>query len=205
MGCDKMMRYKKGFTLIEVILVMGMFSMVSVVIFSLFSTNYMRMEAQGRETYLQQDIDRGLTQLSNRLMGTTEILPLKEDEEKNITELLNFKYYYKDNETPNERSLYKGELYLEKNDEGDTLLKLDSKRITDEKSEKTSTNILMSYIKEIKITFINESGEEITRDEISNNTQKASALEINYTVSTSYKKIDKKKDGTITIKLRNIK
>ena len=187
-----MMRCKKGFTLIEVILVMGMFSMISVVIFSLFSTNYMRMEAQQRETYLQQDIDRGLTQLSNRLMGTTRIID-KKDDEKN-TNSLSFEFYYKDNETP-----YEGKLKLVEN----TLI-LDSERTINGESE-AFTNTLMSYVENFKINYINENGQEITKTEITNNTQKVSALEINYTVATSYKKIVKKKSGKLKIKLRNIR
>jgi len=193
-----MMRYKKGFTLIEVILVTAMFSMVSVVISSLFSTNYMRMEAQGRETYLQQDIDRGLTQLSNRLMGTTKIIDKTEDDAEENTIEMNFEFYYKDNETPNESSLYEGRLYLEEN-----TLKLDSRKANKESEE--HTNILMSYIEFFKINYINENGEKITKREIANKTQKVSALEINYTVSTSYKTIVKSKRGTLNIKLRNIK
>lgn len=182
-----MIKYKKGFTLIEVILAIAIFSMVAVVIFSLFMSNYLRIEAQSRETYLQEEIDRGLIRLSDRLMGTCEILN-KEDTGFN-TEFMSFKYYYKDSTTP-----YEGELSLEKSD-GLYILKLKSKP---EGEDTEVTNTLMSFLKRFKMNFINENGAITSRE-------RACALEINYTVTTSYKKIVKEKEGKLTIKLRNIR
>ncbi|MCM1990846.1 PulJ/GspJ family protein [Oceanirhabdus seepicola] len=184
-----MMKNKKGFTLMEVMLVMAIFSMASVVIFSVFMSNYMRIEAQGRETYLQEDIDRGLTRLSNRLMGTCEIVENR-DIGVSDTVLLSFNYYYKDNKEP-----YEGDLYLVEND-GLYTLKLHSKREVESKVEEL-TNTFMSYVKNFNINFINESGGTTSPAQ-------ACALEINYTVTTSYKKIVKEKTGKVIIKLRNI-
>ena len=170
---------------------MGMFSIVSVVLVSVFRTNYMRMEAQGRETYLQQDIDRGLTQLSNRLMGTMEI------NEKVGGELLNFDYYYKNNTT-----IYEGKIYLEENIEMSAektekiyTLKFDSNK----KGESIiNTNTFMSHVKTFAIDYIDKGGAATTIKE------NARAVEINYRVLTSFKTIVKEKDGTLKIKLRNI-
>lgn len=188
-----MIKYKKGFTLIELILVMGMFSIVLGVLFAVFRTDYMRMEAQGRETYLQQDIDRGLTQLSNRLMGATKI------NEKDGEELLNFNYYYRDNTT-----LYTGKIYLEENTEMSAeesvninTLKFDS-WLAGESPANINTNIFMSHVETLAIDYIDESGGGTVKENVT-------AVEINYRVLTSFRTISKSKDGTLRIKLRNIK
>ncbi|WBW99590.1 PulJ/GspJ family protein [Oceanirhabdus sp. W0125-5] len=187
-----MMKNKKGFTLIELILVIGLFSVASLVIFSLFMSNYMRMEAQGRETYLQEDIDRGLTQLSDRLMGTSKIIKITEAESGSNTTSMEFQYYFKDKDDP-----YNGKLYLEGKD-GEYTLKLDYSI----RGSEVATKTLMSYLEVFEIKLIDHDGNPVTDYEKYLN--KVCSLEINYTVATSYKKIVKRKSGKLNIKLRNI-
>ncbi len=165
----------------EVMLALAMLSTAAIVISSVFLSNYMRIEAQGKETYLHEEIDRGITRLSDRLKGACKILPFEDEDHSDV--LLRFEYYYRDSDKP-----FVGKLYLEGN-----ILKLESI-----KDSQTKINTIMGYLDEFTVVLLNNRGNKEP------NKEQVCAVKLVYKVSTEYRKIHKEKEGEVVIKLRNI-
>lgn len=182
MGSGEIMR-KRGFTLIEVMIALAMFSTASVVIFSVFISNNNRIEAQGKETFLQESLDRGIYRLTDRVKGTTEILELG----NGVDFLMKFKYYYRDND-----SEFEGTLYLEEED-GQRVLKLLSKKDGDEKITE-----LMKYVDVFELNLLDSDGNTTT------DVSEGKSLFVKYNVSTKYRKITKLRSGNTVIQFKNI-
>lgn len=174
---------RRGFTLIEVMIALAMFSTASVVIFSVFISNHNRIEAQGRETFLQESIDSGMARLTDRMKGTTEVIELG----NGVDFLIKFKYYYRDNDSEIE-----GRLYLEEKD-GQKILKLHNK-----KGGVEETRELMKYIDDFEVKLLDRDG-NITTD-----VDKGQSLLMEYNVSTSYRKIRMTKNGNTVVEFKNI-
>lgn len=182
MGSGEIMR-RRGFTLIEVMIALAMFSSASVVIFSVFISNHNRIEAQGRETFLQESIDSGIARLTDRMKGTTEVLEVG----NGVDFLIKFKYYYRDNDSEIE-----GKLYLEEED-GQKVLKLHNK-----KGGVEETRFLMKYIDDFEVELLDENGN------ITTVVGEARSLFIKYNVSTKYRRIRMTKNGNTVVEFKNV-